>query len=44
MIEAMKMIHYLTASGDGVVKAVHCDTNQSVESGQLLVEFVTEDE
>ena len=44
VIEAMKMVHYLTASADGVVKAVHCAPNQSVDSGQLLVEFSTEDE
>ena len=39
VMEAMKMIQHLTADGDGVIKAVHCRPNQSVETGRVLIEF-----
>jgi 3-methylcrotonyl-CoA carboxylase alpha subunit len=43
VMESMKIIHHLTATVDGVVKAVHCKPDQSVETGALLVEFETDE-
>jgi acetyl/propionyl-CoA carboxylase alpha subunit len=42
VMEAMKMIHHLAAPVDGVIKAVHCAPNESVETGALLIEFEPE--
>jgi acetyl/propionyl-CoA carboxylase alpha subunit len=42
VIEAMKMLHALPASGHGVVARVHASEGMSVESGTVLVSFETE--
>lgn len=39
IIEAMKMENEIRAPMAGVVKAVHVEAGQAVESGELLVEF-----
>jgi 3-methylcrotonyl-CoA carboxylase alpha subunit len=39
VLEAMKMEQRMTAPRDGVVKTVPCAAGQSVERGQVLVEF-----
>ncbi len=39
IMEAMKMVHHLRASGGGVVRAVHCKPGQTVPMGALLVEM-----
>jgi 3-methylcrotonyl-CoA carboxylase alpha subunit len=39
VLEAMKMEQRMTAPRDGVVKSVNCAAGQSVERGQVLVEF-----
>ncbi len=41
VIEAMKMLHTLSAAGPGVVDEVRVETGQQVESNQVLVTFVT---
>jgi len=39
MMEAMKMIHMLTALGGGVVRAIHCRAGETVRGAALLVEI-----
>jgi acetyl/propionyl-CoA carboxylase alpha subunit len=39
VIEAMKMLHSLTARGGGIVAAVHASVGESVESKQILVSY-----
>ncbi len=39
VLEAMKMMHNLVASGAGEVDAVLCEVGASVEGGQVLVRF-----
>lgn len=39
VMEAMKMIHMLTAVGDGMVRAVHCRPGETVRGAALLVEI-----
>jgi len=39
VIEAMKMLHSLTARGSGIVKAVHVSVGESVDSKQVLVSY-----
>ena len=41
VIEAMKMLHSLTARGSGVVKQVHVEVGESVDSNQILVSYET---
>jgi len=43
VIEAMKMLHSLSARGAGVVEQVHVQVGESVEAGQVLVSFVSEE-
>ncbi len=43
VIEAMKMLHSLTARGAGTVDEVRCAVGESVESKQVLVTFVPEE-
>jgi 3-methylcrotonyl-CoA carboxylase alpha subunit len=42
VIEAMKMLHSLTASGPGRVAEVRVSTGDSVESGQVLITYEAE--
>ncbi len=42
VIEAMKMLHSLTADGAGVVHAVHANVGDQVAGGALLVTFETD--
>jgi 3-methylcrotonyl-CoA carboxylase alpha subunit len=42
VIEAMKMMHNLAASGSGTVAEVRCREGDTVEGGQVLVVFETE--
>ena len=44
VIEAMKMLHSLSARGPGQVEQVHVAAGDSVDGGQLLVSFVQEDQ
>ena len=44
VIEAMKMLHTLAAAGPGTVDEVRVDMGQQVESNQVLVTFVTDEE
>jgi 3-methylcrotonyl-CoA carboxylase alpha subunit len=39
VMEAMKMVHSLRASGAGAVRSVHCRPGRTVTAGDLLVEF-----
>jgi 3-methylcrotonyl-CoA carboxylase alpha subunit len=39
VMEAMKMVHSLRASGPGSVRGVHCEAGRTVTAGDLLVEF-----
>jgi acetyl/propionyl-CoA carboxylase alpha subunit len=39
VIEAMKMLHSLTARGGGIVAVVHASVGESVESKQILVSY-----
>jgi acetyl/propionyl-CoA carboxylase alpha subunit len=39
VMEAMKMVHSLRASGPGSVRGVHCQAGRTVSAGDLLVEF-----
>jgi len=39
VMEAMKMVHSLRASGAGEVRGVHCRAGRTVTAGDLLVEF-----
>jgi biotin carboxyl carrier protein len=39
ILEAMKMENILKATGDGVVKEVKAKKGDSVEKGQVLIEF-----
>lgn len=39
VIEAMKMMHNLTATGDGIVEEVLCEVGMVIEGGQVLVRF-----
>jgi len=42
VIEAMKMMHNLAATGAGVVAEVRCREGETVEGGQVLVVFSSE--
>ena len=42
VIEAMKMMHNLTATGAGIVTEVRCREGDTVEGGQVLVVFGSE--
>ncbi len=42
VLEAMKMLHSLSASGHGTVAAIHIEAGTSVESGAALVTFEIE--
>jgi biotin carboxyl carrier protein len=39
VLEAMKMENVIKASGEGTVKSVRVSKGQSVEKGQVLIEF-----
>lgn len=39
ILEAMKMETVINSPADGVVQKVHVSTNQSVQQGEVLVEF-----
>ena len=39
VLEAMKMENELRASASGIVKAVHARAGETVEKGQILIEF-----
>jgi acetyl/propionyl-CoA carboxylase alpha subunit len=39
VMEAMKMVHALRASGAGAVREIHCSPGRTVSAGELLVEF-----
>ena len=39
VVEAMKMLHSLTASGAGIVADIHCHPGDAVEANQVLVSF-----
>lgn len=39
ILEAMKMENIITATGEGIVKAVHIKKGDSVEKNQVLIEF-----
>ena len=39
VIEAMKMQNSLTATRDGKVKKIHCESDQSIGEDDLLVEL-----
>ncbi len=39
VLEAMKLVHSLTAAADGIVRAVHCEPGQTVAGGTRLVEI-----
>ena len=43
VIEAMKMLHSLTASGGGEVDRVWVDEGDAIEAGQILVSFTKTD-
>ena len=43
VIEAMKMENVLIAERDSVVKEVRCDTGQSLEVDQIILEFAEDD-
>ncbi len=43
VLEAMKMLHTLTAAGHGVVAEVRCEPGMSVEQGAVLVTFASEE-
>jgi 3-methylcrotonyl-CoA carboxylase alpha subunit len=42
VMEAMKMVHSLRASGSGAVRAVRCEAGRTVAAGDLLVELEAE--
>ena len=42
VLEAMKMLHSLAASGHGTVAEIHVEPGTAVESGAALVTFETE--
>jgi acetyl/propionyl-CoA carboxylase alpha subunit len=42
VLEAMKMLHSLSAGGHGTVEAVHVEAGTTVESGAALVTFASE--
>ncbi len=44
VIEAMKMLHSLTAKASAVVATVHVEAGDSVEGGEILVSFESDDE
>ncbi|MGA0813255.1 MAG: biotin/lipoyl-containing protein, partial [Ilumatobacteraceae bacterium] len=44
VIEAMKMLHTLTAAGPGTVEEVRVAVGDQVASNQVLVTFVAADE
>ena len=44
VIEAMKMLHSLTAAADGTIAVVHVAVGDTVESNQVLVSFAGADE
>jgi biotin carboxyl carrier protein len=43
VVEAMKMLHSLTAPGGGEIAEVRVTAGDAVESGQVLVTFNTPD-
>jgi len=44
VLEAMKMLHLLAASGRAVVAEVCCEVGASVGSGEILIRFESQDE
>jgi 3-methylcrotonyl-CoA carboxylase alpha subunit len=43
-MEAMKLIHTLTAPVSGRVAAIHCNAGDTVPAGAVLVEITSADE